>query len=394
MIPARYDDHTLKAWHVVLGFCVVYALLTLLTHIGDPMAFVAPGNLCDAQPPPQAEQIEGYDGQFGYMIAADPEGAYAAIDRCDIAPYRYQRILYPVLARALSVGQLSLLPWAMLLINLFAIPVGTYCLERLLARQKVSRWYALTYGLFGGVVIGLRLDLTEPLAYALALGAIWALEAERPWLGAGLFALAALTKETTLFFVAGYVLYLLLSRRWVNAARLCAIAVGPFVLWQAALWAWLGSPGVGSGGARATSFEWFPYNGVWRIVADPAVREATATDRSGTVLPVLLIIAALALVLAALPSAWALWRVLREFRNSWRARETPHVYVFLLFANAAVMPFVPFSTYREPLGIMRFAVGLIIAIVLYAALRRHRRALNYGLFWTATLIFAFSYAFA
>lgn len=395
MIPTRYDRIALKPWHVVLALCAAYALLTLAAHGGDPMAFVAMGNLCDLPPPADTEAVEGYDGQFAYRIAADPLNAHAIINRCDVAAYRYQRILYPALARVLALGQVNLLPWAMLLINLAAIPVGTYCLERLLMRQRVSRWYALSYGLFGGTLIGLRLDLTEPLAGALALGALWALAAARPWLGAGLLALAALGKETALLMAGGWLLYLLAARRWREAIRYGALAAGPFSLWQIALWAWLGSPGVGSGGAKATPFEWFPYNGVWRIVTDPAVRAALGRDEGGAALPALAVIAGLAAAVAVLPSAWALAQSSLDLRAGWRARETPHLYVFLLFAHAAVMPFVPFSTYREPLGVMRFVVGLVMATVLYGAAARRPRALNnFLILWTVTLLYALGYAFA
>jgi hypothetical protein len=47
------------------------------------------------------------------------------------------------------------------------------------------------------------------------------------------------------------------------------------------------------------------------------------------------------------------------------------------------MPFVPFSTYVEPLGIVRFLPGLVIGVLLYAALRKRRRALVYSTIWIA-----------
>jgi len=47
---------------------------------------------------------------------------------------------------------------------------------------------------------------------------------------------------------------------------------------------------------------------------------------------------------------------------------------------------VPFSTYREWLGILRFTVGLQIALVLYAAERRQRRVLLYSTLWAFTTV--------
>ena len=54
------------------------------------------------------------------------------------------------------------------------------------------------------------------------------------------------------------------------------------------------------------------------------------------------------------------------------------------------MPFVPFSTYREPLGILRFIVGLQIAVILYAANRHNVRALRNSTIWIVTTMFIFS----
>ncbi|MBN1283860.1 MAG: hypothetical protein JXB47_00525 [Anaerolineae bacterium] len=409
MIPTRYNTLPVKPWHVVLLVCVGYALATLAVNGGDPAVFIALGNYCDATLPgaPQGEPVEGYDGQFAYMIARDPANAHRVINRCDVAAYRYQRILYPLLARVLALGQDALIPWAMLLINVVAVPAGVYALERLLVQASVSRWYALSYGLFGGTLVALRLDLTEPLAYGLALAGVWAMETGEagtsramPLFGAALFALAGLSKETAFLIVGGYLLHRLAARRLRDAAALGAAAVGPFLLWQISLKLWLGSFGVGSGGALATPFEWFPYNGVWRIIShprtDPAIQANLARQGLSfeALLPSLLVLAAIALAVAALPSMWALWRSARDIWLSLRAGQVPHVYVFVLFAGAVMMPFVPFSTYREPLGILRFAVGLVIAVVLYGAHRRARRPLDYSLLWTLTLIFALSYTFA
>jgi len=53
--------------------------------------------------------------------------------------------------------------------------------------------------------------------------------------------------------------------------------------------------------------------------------------------------------------------------------------------QAAVLPFLPNSTWREPLAMARLAVGLVAATVLYGAQRRSRRVLGFSFFWLATL---------
>jgi hypothetical protein len=83
------------------------------------------------------------------------------------------------------------------------------------------------------------------------------------------------------------------------------------------------------------------------------------------------------------PTLWALWRCWVDMRKGiWT------VYNYLLFANAAIMPFVPFSTYREPLGILRFIIGLQIAVILYAAEGKRTRVLRNGTIWIVTIFFA------
>jgi hypothetical protein len=54
------------------------------------------------------------------------------------------------------------------------------------------------------------------------------------------------------------------------------------------------------------------------------------------------------------------------------------------------MPFVPFSTYREPLGILRFIVGLQIAVLLYAAQTHNIRVLRYSTFWIVSILLSVS----
>src|SRR5689334_13453201 len=56
----------------------------------------------------------GYDGQFAYYLALDPPNAHSYMD---FPAYRYTRILYPVLARALAFGQPAFISYTRLRIN-------------------------------------------------------------------------------------------------------------------------------------------------------------------------------------------------------------------------------------------------------------------------------------
>jgi hypothetical protein len=249
-------------WLIVLGLCLIYLVLIFAANGADPQVFVTLGTRFSQGDP---AGTEGYDGQFVYYIAADP---FTAPDKLDVPTYRYQRILLPALGRLLSLGQPALVPWILVLVNLIALAGGTFILERLLIMEGASRWYALTYGLFAGVFMAVRLSSNEPLAYGLALLAIFFERRGRPWHAALVIAAAILAKETVVLFAGGYVLGYFLQRRWKAGLAFAALALTPFVLWQIVLYAHFGSFGIGSGGALATSFEIIPFYGFLRILTE------------------------------------------------------------------------------------------------------------------------------
>lgn len=361
-----------RPWSLVLLLNVLYLSVILAANGGDPQVFVTIGECFDAcagvrDTADCVEGTEGYDGQFAYYIARDP---LHSADCIDVPAYRYQRILLPALGAVFSMGQDVLIPWAFVGINLAALVIGTALLEDLLVTEGASRWYALGYGLFAGVFMAVRLSTTEALAYGLVIGAIWCARWERIAWAALLLALAGLAKETTGLFTAGFILTYVLQRHWRDAV-LIGLAVGlPFVAWQVVLARWLGAFGIGSGGAMATPFELIPYMGVWRIGLE------------GGLLVFLVLGVLLAIPAAVVPSVWALWRTLGDLRDGrWS------LYSNLLLANAAVMPFLPFSTYREFLGLLRFIPGLVLMVILYAAREKHRRPLLYSTLWIVLLLF-------
>ncbi len=363
----------ISPWMVVLVLCVVYAAVVIVKNGGDAKALVTIGTRFSEGIPAEEDGSEGYDGQFNYYIARDPDNAASLID---VPAYRFQRILFPAMGRAVALGQEALIPWAFLVINLVALGVGTWLLERMLAEMGVSRWYALSYGLTLGVFGSVRLSLSEPLAYGLVIGAIWLGRRERWVWCAVMLGLAGLAKETTLFFAGGYGLYLLYQRAWKKAALVVGVPGVVFGVWQVVLRERLGSFGIGSGGAQATSFELIPFAGVARIVS-----EVPAETR----LNVLVIFGVILIPFVIVPTLWALWRC---WKDGWAGKRSAGL--FLLLVTAGIMPFVPFSTYREPIGILRFIVGLQIAVILYAAETRNRRVLFRSTLWIATLVFLVS----
>lgn len=357
-----------RPWQIVALCALVYVLVTLARFGWDPMAFVLVGGHFDPRAPGGSL---GYDGQFAYQIARDPWAGWRYVD---VPAYRYQRILYPLLARVLSLGSASLVPWLLILINLAALPGGTALTEAFLVAHGTGRWYALTYGLYVGLLMPVRLDLTEPLAFLLVQAGVLAFSRDRTWLSAVWFALAALTRETTLLFALAYGLSLLFTGRRGRALGWGGMVVAPFLAWQVALRVWLGSWGVGSGGALSTPFECVPFRGWWIV--------ATANPAAFVVMSLLVV------PMALLPAVVSLVAALRDLVRGSRGPA-----VWALLTNALVFPFLPTSNVLDPLGLSRTTAGLVTAVVNYGGQQRARRALNYSLLWIITAVFLFKDSF-
>ncbi len=350
----------------VLAMLLIVAI-TLFNSGGDPLAFVEMGTQFSEGDP---NGTQGYDGQFVYYIARELNPARVR-PFLDVPAYRYQRILLPMLARVLSVGRTAVLPWMLLGVVSFAHGAGTWLVSRMLEEWRVSRWYALVYGLWVGLLLGVRLDLPEPLAYGLVAAAVWAASRKRHGLSWLLYALAIFAKEVTIIFAVAQGVVDLWQRKWGRALGLLFVAGVPFLIFQGWLWFTFGAPGIGSGGAMATSFEFVPFMGLLRVGAYSWV----------------FMLAVLAVLGPSIvfPALWALKASLQRWR-----RGGQEYLVAALFFNALVIPFTPFSTFREPAAMFRFASGLILAILLYAARYRKRRVLNYSLLWVVLNVILFN----
>lgn len=269
----------------------------------------------------------GYDGQFAYFIALDPVNARYYADN---PPYRYTRILYPIAARALALGNPDWVPATLLLVNLIALAVGTWAVAVWCARRGLSPWLALVYAFYIGQAHSFTRDLHEPLAYCLVAVAVYLLDKERLlWAGVA-FGLAALAREQTLIFPLLYVLHLLVegvtrrerARSVLRAGSLAALAVVPYALWQLFLLRWLGGLGLGVGRGLVR----LPLSGVYDIYPLPSTKLE--------VVQVVVLPGTICLVVALL----AIWRS-REARlrpEVWALAVNSLVFAVLLFPEILV----------------------------------------------------------
>jgi hypothetical protein len=201
----------------------------------------------------------GFDGQFYYFIAADPAEAHHYIDD---PPYRYSRILYPMASRVLGGGDPDAIPYAMLALNWLALGLGAAAMAAWFKRKGFTPWLGLLFGLYPGFAIALQRDLTEIFGYSLLACAIYLFDfggKRGLYLAAGVFALAALSRETTALFALLYLGSILLGRpnatlgedasrseRWRSAIVFGAISLIPIVAWTIFLWIWLGPAETGA----------------------------------------------------------------------------------------------------------------------------------------------------
>jgi hypothetical protein len=340
---------------VTLGLMTVMVAVIVLINNGDPLALARLGTRYSLGDP---SGTEGYDGQFAYYIAMNPDPKSVAI-HLDVPAYRYQRILYPLLARILTLGKTNVIPWVFPLIGILAQFFGTWVLASMLISWMVNPWYALIYSLWVGFSLAIRLDLPETLAFALVILAIFAIIHERIFLGCLALVAAVFSKEVTLPFVGAILLGFMLKRNWKAALIVCLVVLLPYSLFQFWLFSFFGAFGIGSGGAMATSFEVIPLMGLFRIW------------QFSPLYTLMMLLVFLPCTIA--PAIWGLIFALRRIVSN---QDTMILLVAIL--NSAMIFFLPFSTFRETGGLLRISCGLILAILLLAAKFRVKRVLNYG----------------
>lgn len=305
-----------------------------------------------------------YDGYFSYYIARwgfDADKIAPFMDALG-ASYRYQRIVYPITAFALSLGGNPLLaPFFLVMLNVVSITVGTYFVSLILAEMGTSHWYSLVYGLYGSQFLGLMTSLTEPMTYLFVALAIYLWTQRKFSKSVAVFAVAGLTKEVALLFVFAFIAHYALERKWTMAAKM-GLAIVPYALWQLVLFIWLGKPGFSSGPA----FE-FP---LWGWLSG-------IVERPG---------AFLLLGVALIPMSYVPMLLLGVKASiDFLANRNWHPYVLMILVHVGFMLVLPRSTAREPAGMLRITQGLVLATLLYGSLIKSSRILNYSILWIGTL---------
>jgi len=330
---ARHPIFQLARPAVIVGclFTLLIGLDMLINH-HTPLYYVHIGPrfvLHDPHAP------AGYDGQFYYQIARDPLHAAPFLDQ---PAYRYQRIVYPLLVAALSVGQAGLIPYVLLLVNFVSIVLGTELVARLLIKKNLSPWYSLAFGLYFGQTASFLCDLTEPLTYFLVCLGLLLLFQKRPTLAALLWGLAVLSRETALLFPLGYIALYLHQRRWQDASRLLLLSIIPTAAWYFIVGLHFHTNSL----TGAPPFELIPFQGLFYFYNNPPL--------FWVLVPLLFLPTLLSIFLAAK----------EVFQHRWK-----NVSWLIWLLNLVLVTNLSRLTYAGLVSAGRLATGLVLAMLLH-----------------------------
>jgi hypothetical protein len=124
---------------------------------------------------------DGYDGQFFYRLGLDPFTNEHSAEGLllDMPAYRHQRILYPLLGWALSLGRSTLLGAALAFVNVVSIVGLAWWGSKFAALHGRSPLWGLALVALPACAIALANDLSEILLAAAITAAAFAIE--RRW---------------------------------------------------------------------------------------------------------------------------------------------------------------------------------------------------------------------
>lgn len=239
----------------------------------------------------------GYDGLAYYSVAADPFLQHPVIRD----PFRYQRIGYPLLIWAASLGQRAWRPVAMVAVNLVAVMLVALLSALIIAAYggKASPWWALAGAINPSLIIGVEYDLAEPLLMACCLLGLFLYLRRRVGWAALAFAAAMLMREVAILFILPVLIAEVVARRPLRAA-LMLLSVAPYLIWQAILAAAFGRVGLGTSRGNLD----LPLAGIGAVIAEArhgSLRSALVHQGSIALVIVLVIV-------AIIISAVQLWR--------------------------------------------------------------------------------------
>lgn len=182
------------------------------------------------------ENSVGYDGQAYYRLALDPftsvQSDYGVT--LDHPSFRQQRIGYPLVVWAFSLGQAVLVPYMLVLVNFIAAVALGWLGASVAKHFGRHAWLGLIFALYPGFAFSYTRDLAEILTAAWLLAGILSALRGRHLAAALLMAMGVATRETALLVPAAVGLVVLM--RYIGDREL---RVNPWPLYLIPLVTWL-----------------------------------------------------------------------------------------------------------------------------------------------------------
>lgn len=176
------------------------------------------------------QQSAGFDGQFYRDIAHDPFNQRGFGRYVDDPRLRYERILLPLLANFVALGQDRWIDPAYIGLEWLSAFLGIYWVGRYAQLKGRSGWWGLAYLSLPCTLIALDRMLTDLPFTTLCVGFFY-FAYRKNFLAMFVTAmLACLTREMGVLLIAGYSAYLLWHRNFRRAIILGAAAI-PFAIW-------------------------------------------------------------------------------------------------------------------------------------------------------------------
>lgn len=216
MIEGRHR-RSLIVGLVGLAIALGLSAQVLIQYDGDPTIFASFGE--DSRITPYAEGLlgrevvtresVGHDGRFFFVLANDPwltnPDDLGLLDR---PIYRAQRMFYPMIAGGAGLLDPEGVIFALLLVNLGAMGLGTWAVATLASDMGGSPWWGLAFVLNVGFVSEMNVDGAGVVAAAAAFFALVMLR--RGFLAPAvvLLTVSALSRESMLIVVVGSAFWL------------------------------------------------------------------------------------------------------------------------------------------------------------------------------------------
>ena len=152
----------------------------------------------------------GHDGKYFFVQANDPwmrapDENIGVIDR---PLYRGQRMLYPVIAGGLGAFSPGVIVWALIVVNVVSMGVGSWAVAKLATDMGGAAWWGLTFTLNIGFISETLIDGAGVLAAAAAFWAVVMIRRGHTAWMAVLLAGSALAREAMLIAAAGLAVWL------------------------------------------------------------------------------------------------------------------------------------------------------------------------------------------